>query len=1793
MEKILELKYIKGEKELLFPNDINPIIITDFTYDAKRMGGVPTITASVMYDSCLDNVWDNSVFALFNGEKYFLKQTPTSSKNNTDARFKHEVSLVSERIILDNVYFYDVVSNGEENDKPVSNNSEFSFFGTIHEFARRLHESLKVSHIDYSVVVDDDISSDGELLSFSNTYFSNALQEAYNTFNIPYYFHQKEIHFGYTNNIPEQVFKYGAKDALLSITKTNNNQKLVNRITGVGSADNIPYYYPNLNPAGSAVFETTNIEQSDVKDIDMSKMLSYNKEWEGSEFVLCRKPTEFSYTTDYLHSTDRPNALKPSFQLMVGKGKATGVDGCISGYPLSFTTSDKSGLLMDLCTIQAYELHIEGGMQYLFYLNEVPDLENVGEELGKFQNDIYIGRVANGHTIGKLKEISAEEWIEDGFFPDGYIPCGSNADGTGESVIRWTPLRGNFTTTTKLSGKYVLLMVSRYYIALNMRNRDVIATFAPSYLGEEAHDWAYNYLTISAFENSIHAFKYNTDAYVNYEDSGISLVKLSDAPCADITYSVSSDFKINKSILNEENATRIKITGRTYINPMPNLMPSVYRDSLGNERFYNALNETYKNPETGKYYTFNNPYVNGRPKEHIQDFEEIKPTIVGSTNNISWKENEVIVKQRFDMFAEFAYDVNDNEEIDKETNEYLHPYFFAKLRKMNFNLFDHAIEDGEMTISMTSGTCGGCNFVIGADESLRNPVQVYEEDTTIDGVLHKKGSLKRDAQGNVIASGTPQDIQNNTTDNEVWIALKKEEDTFGVMMPNATHKYYPKSCESDTTNDGDTFVILNIDLPQSYILDAEKRLEEHLIQYMSENNNERFSFSISFSRIYFAENPEVLALINENARLTIEYNGEKHLLYISSYQYKMKGEEHLPEIIVELSDELTVSQNAIQNAVSEVKNEMLYRLGNIDWLAIGQKYFLRKDSTSDTSKAKTMFKKQVSFGEESHIEPTGDAVFKDVSGQKATFDKFTSKNGVVDIDGNADISGDANIDKSLDVTRNALIGGDAQIGGNAQINGNAEIKGTANVNVVKAKSVEIGDYTGGEFGTGAKVCVDDNNSSHLIVDFATIRKKATFNEITVKELKHVGGAIILSAASGVIERVENVGGNYKCYFKTSDADGKTIKNEFVVNDLVRCQVFNLTDGSRYYWRKVIEKGTNYIVLSNSDADTNSDAPLAGDNISLCGNTTDKDRQAAIIISAYGDNTPSITYYQGVNSFDLTDKIIRQDGYDKETQRAYTTTYGDSYVGARDESTYIRFTPEDGVEIKGKLHIESGSTGAEQLVDFGDTMVNNAHRLVYGKYNLLRNSGFTGDFVTEILSKNSVQNPNNEMFSPPLDHWVIGSGSVVVNDSAISESGKEAHLASGTLSQTLNDKLIKGETYIFSLKAHGSMNLAVRCYNSATNVESSYTFTITEDWQKHIFKFVADDDYTHISIYSGDCTICELQLERGNVPSAWGRSILDNQSNYAYYQSLRYLASAMADGSTDILGGLILTSLINLGNYKDGKLVKSTAGTSGIYNEDDDVAFWAGGSLEQAIALVSKIRNGETPTNEEWVNLAKYVVTHGGDAILKGTIFADNGYFRGRLEAKEGYFNGEVSIADGKIQMNTDGSGHLANRNIEWNTDGDLDIEGYVTAKALYRGISNIRPYALNNETYYYGMETNNPVMEDFIVIADDQLWQNVPTIPAPPFAGAPLYIPNPENYKGKEILIRNGLARSSDIDNKNVNIRITTPSGNASTTGGKFYDTSGGDSLGISTVIDNQYLETVRVVSDGRYWVVFEKIYID
>ena len=72
----------------------------------------------------------------------------------------------------------------------------------------------------------------------------------------------------YTENVISTPFEY--KKGLISIKKTNANYKIVNRVTGFGSSDNIPFYYPNDDEKGT-------IERS------QSLMPSIYRESEGAE----------------------------------------------------------------------------------------------------------------------------------------------------------------------------------------------------------------------------------------------------------------------------------------------------------------------------------------------------------------------------------------------------------------------------------------------------------------------------------------------------------------------------------------------------------------------------------------------------------------------------------------------------------------------------------------------------------------------------------------------------------------------------------------------------------------------------------------------------------------------------------------------------------------------------------------------------------------------------------------------------------------------------------------------------------------------------------------------------------------------------------------------------------------------------------------------------------------------------------------------------------------------------------------------------------------------------------------------------------------------------------------------------------------------------------------------------------------------------------------------------------------------------------------------------------------------
>lgn len=936
-----------GINDTPFPNEKEQIELVAFRYEAKRMGGAPIITATLNYATCLDEEWNDYVYATLNGERYFLKQTPTSTKNNNDARYKHELELVSERTILDNTYFYDaVVGTPQENDKPVTNDTKFTFYGNIEEFVKRMNASLQYKGLQkvddkgkvlsgYHVVLDDDVvTRDEKLLQFENAVFSTALQESYNTFGIPFYFDGKTIHIGFSNNVISDVLEYGVDGALISASKNNANFKVVNRATGSGSSDNIPYYYPNNSPKG-AIEAVVDSKSKDFR-VEISDIEKFSNDIKVDGTIVCNKTTISNLSESLVRISENSE----------GRYQATNNARSRPRISTSFSCSKKASatLRVKVTPISAKTATDRNGNSYGLSIDQI----DIGYA-------IYINDGLS-YSLSKAKNITTV-YEKNGF--SGFV----NID---------IPSSGDYTISVELLAFYRSYTSTSFSYTFDLR----------------------------------HELTFNDTFFWEYEEEPIKIEKIGLR-----TFGTPNDGDT--------------ITQRlvSYIMTSDKLQPSIYRATKGEERFYNAKNYPFEAPQgyelqygeyigndglihndaykddNGNYYRFTNEYKEGRPREHVFTSEDIKPTIKEMTNSEpSWIEkdeegNDITVFQRCDMFSEFAYDEGDSDEtyMDEEGKvHFKHPYFFAKLRKMPFNLFEHASESGTMMFSFTSGHCGACNFEMGVseEEPQFNTVQVYEKDTTENGVFHKKGSLKRDEEGRVLCGledfqgkVQPQDMQQDTINYEVWIALKKEDDTYGVLMPKAPiyegnklmqAGHRPNACSSATNNDGDTFVILNITLPDEYIYEAEKKLEKAIVKYIWENNVEKFNFSVNFSRIFLEENPRIKETLNENARLTrVRYNGIDYMLYVSSYSYVMNEGDVLPEIRVELDDTLTIAQNALQNAINEVKSDIASAINTIDVRTIGSRYFLQRD-VDETTTGTINFLKGVKFGDGGNVKMYND-----------------------------------------------------------------------------------------------------------------------------------------------------------------------------------------------------------------------------------------------------------------------------------------------------------------------------------------------------------------------------------------------------------------------------------------------------------------------------------------------------------------------------------------------------------------------------------------------------------------------------------------------------------------------------------------------------------------------------------------------------------------------------------------------------------------------------------------------------
>lgn len=222
-------------------------------------------------------------------------------------------------------------------------------------------------------------------------------------------------------------------------------------------------------------------------------------------------------------------------------------------------------------------------------------------------------------------------------------------------------------------------------------------------------------------------------------------------------------------------------------------------------------------------------------------------------------------------------------------------------------------------------------------------------------------------------------------------------------------------------------------------------------------------------------------------------------------------------------------------------------------------------------------------------------------------------------------------------------------GGRIDRAGNGELGSLTLRDLLTAVRLITGDvrsknYTPGDMGTGFGLTTGEGGS-RLEVDYLLVRRVATFLELLIREMRHVGGTLVLSGASGKVVRVEDKPSAWRVHFKTRE-DGTTVAHGFTVGAQARCQTYNRTSGNTYYWRLVTAVGDDWVELSKSDYDkaaptgTTRTAPAVGDELVQLGHRTDASRQGAIVLESEGTGGPSIRLLTGIRSYSLTDANVR-------------------------------------------------------------------------------------------------------------------------------------------------------------------------------------------------------------------------------------------------------------------------------------------------------------------------------------------------------------------------------------------------------------------------------------------------------------------------------------------------------------------------------------------------------------------------
>lgn len=1006
----------------------------DYTYNASRMSDdAPTINGKFLSKNQIsfqvkdegkpDVVYYNPfhTFVEYEGVKYYLLRPPISTKNNTEERYEYDFTFVSPIKKLQDKLFVDCVTyHFNEVEEYFSNSTTFPIAVTAKEFARRLNYSGLVDLGFYVKVEDITTDTETKFLTIDKLSYLDAIKIFKETFEMDYYIESKssEITLGdtiynlilirikqYDNIVNDSElnthniipFEYGSTNALMSITKTPKTDKVITRMTGIGSADNIPYYYPNETPKGGylSIKNPTNDDYVSIIDKDVLNNVvnetdyfthkSYDRgsnsiEWRGNNiinesrngFKFLTKTIEVAIWLATALSTNANATKQITYTKYVELPEN---DIKLSSFYFTFDWETckneiitKIDTLVDNANVNGvgfgrYARLFKDHLKWYVFNQPLKSPQIEEENISQFNPeevldgwfDIFIKDNA-GNEI-KLYSINGYYQIPNGDFNTETIELNGVEKKVTKIYVRLKTIADNRRL-------FVVPFKSVVHVGVDLTNGENYENRGETY--KALFNQVYNAL----FKQNANNINYIQSLF----DENLTLVNPTWVHVKDVNGLNDPVVDFSKYGLEVADDYVYNITFERkdkYINPSPNLMPSIYRNSKGNRRFYDAIdyprkvesnnvpidqnageeqpinleihNNLYKK-DNNTYLVFDNPIVDTSVIESVVEFEDIKPSIKFIVDDNGQPINKILG---------VAFDCQDeNGEIDWErenafivkddNKEYEHPYFFVKLPALGFNLFTHASEKGAMSVSMTSGHSASCTFEIGVSEKTKKNYVA----------LDQNNNLIRDNNGNVICNrrvytfngalgkydisdinitkGNRQiaqfpdkfEQQNDTTNNEVWIALKKDLNTFGTLMP---------AFESSISN-GDEFVLLNIDLPFEYVLNAERELSEAIIKELHEQNRDKVSFSVDFSSIFFEEDKAnkgvgreddyFINKLTENSCLEIKYLSKVYRLFVSNYTKTFSSDSVLPKITISVQENITpIKRITLNNLRPTISNE--------------------------------------------------------------------------------------------------------------------------------------------------------------------------------------------------------------------------------------------------------------------------------------------------------------------------------------------------------------------------------------------------------------------------------------------------------------------------------------------------------------------------------------------------------------------------------------------------------------------------------------------------------------------------------------------------------------------------------------------------------------------------------------------------------------------------------------------------------------------------------------------------------